>query len=497
MTAHRVGSAAPTARLARAPIAVVLLGVAVLLLATSARWGYHRDELYFRAAGYHPAWGYPDQGPLTPLVARAADQLGGGSLVVFRLPGLLCVLVLALVSALIARELGGRTVAQVLTALVVGLGGFPLAVGHILVTATIDVLVWVTVLWLVVRIVRTGQERLWLLVGAIAGLGLLNKALPEVLLLAVVVSLALVPGTRRLLRSRWLWLGLLVAAVMWVPYLLWQAGHGWPQLTFSRQISNEYSALGERIGFVVEQLGMYGLVGAFLWIVGVRRLLRDRSPYRVLVWVWLIGLVVFVVTAGQGYYTAGTYPPLIAAGAVALERRLRRPWIAYVVTVLVAAVMAPAFIPLTSPATVADSPVWSGLGENQLETVGWPQLVDQVAGAYRSLPADARARTAILTDNYGEAGAVDRFGPERGLPRAYSGMNGYGLWGPPPESATTVVGVFQGRPPAPLRDCRRYADVPDHDGVANEESTEAAIYLCRAPAQGWARSWPAFRYLAS
>src|SRR5690348_16363909 len=84
----------------------VLLAVAgslgVVLVLLSGRYGYHRDELYFIVAGGHPAWGYPDQPPLTPLVAWAAERVGGGNLAVFRLPAAAVAVTVTVLSGLIA-----------------------------------------------------------------------------------------------------------------------------------------------------------------------------------------------------------------------------------------------------------------------------------------------------------------------------------------------------------------------------------------------------------
>ena len=478
------------------PVGFVLVVVAVVLTATSGRYGYHRDELYFLAAGHHLAWGYPDQGPLVPFVFRVFDVLGGGSLVVERIPATVCSLGVTLVAAMTARELGGRAFAQALTATVVGLGGFVLGVGHIFVTATVDMLVWTVVIWLTVHIIRTGRDRLWLVAGAVAGLGLLNKDLPEVLLAMIAVSLAIVPETRRHLRSKWLWIGGLVAALMWAPTLWWQATHGWPQATLAREIHEEYSEAGNRIGFFAEQLLLFGPVGMWLWIWGAVRLWRDRGVFRVLPLIWLGCLIVFVVTAGQGYYTAGIYPALIAAGAIALERRVRRRVLVLGVATLAAIVALPPFLPLLSATDLYNSP-YRAPAENQFETVGWPDLVAQVAETYDALPASQRARTTILTSNYGEAGAISRYGPEHGLPAAYSGHNGFGDWGPPPERDTSVIAISEGGPPRLLKQCQRVAAVHNRDGVANEETENAAIYVCEAPAQGWAAAWPHLRHLDS
>jgi 4-amino-4-deoxy-L-arabinose transferase-like glycosyltransferase len=350
---------APAVAPAWRAIGAVAVPIGVVLFALSGRYGYHRDELYFLAAGHHLAWGYADQGPLVPALGRLMDELAPGSLVVFRLPGTLAVVVGTVVSALTARELGGRTFAQALTAVVVGTGVFTLATCHLMVTSTLDFPIWVVTVFLVIRILRKGQQRLWLLVGLVIGIGLLNKALPAVLAVGLLVGGLMVPSVRPQLRSGWLWCGALIAAAIWVPYLLWQVDHGWPQLQLAHDISSEYSTAGERVGFVALQFLLFGPVGTWLWITGLSRLWQSADWAKVLAWAWLTVLVVFVVTAGQGYYTAGIYPVLIAAGAVRLEERVRRPALVVSGAIATALIFVPAELPVLSAATLSDSP-WSG-----------------------------------------------------------------------------------------------------------------------------------------
>jgi hypothetical protein len=488
---------APVGAPAWRAIGLVAVPVGVALFALSGRYGYHRDEIYFLAAGHHLAWGYPDQGPLVPALGRLMDELAPGSLVVFRLPATLAVVGGTVVSALTARELGGRSFAQGMTALVVGAGVFTLATGHLMVTATLDFPVWLVTVFLVIRILRTGEQRLWLLVGLVIGIGLLNKALPAVLALGLLVGGLMVPSVRAHLRSPWLWCGTALAAAIWVPYLLWQSDHGWPQLQLAHDISSEYSTAGERLGFVALQFLLFGPVGAWLWITGLARLWRSADWSKMLPWTWLTIVVVFAVTAGQGYYTAGIYPVLIAAGAVRLEERVRRPAVVLAVATVAALFFVPAELPVLSASTLSDSP-WSGLAENQLETVGWPELTQQVADAYATIPAPQRADATIVTENYGEAGSVERYGPALGLPDAYSGLNAFGYWGPPPATATWVTVVAEDGPPMPvLRQCRFVRRVTNSSGIDNEESQFAAIYVCRAPAAGWAATWPRFTHLSN
>ncbi|GAA4357551.1 glycosyltransferase family 39 protein [Angustibacter luteus] len=479
------------------PLALVSGLTVLVLLVLAPHYGYFRDELYFLAAGRHLAWGYPDQGVLTPALARVADELAQHSLLALRTPAALLTGVTVLAAGLTAREVGGGRLAQLLAAVAVATGTLTLLTGHLLATSTADLTVWVVIGWLTTRLLRTRDTRLWLVLGAVCGLGLTNKDLPLALAGATVLAIAIDPGARRLLASGWLAAGAGAALLAWAPGLVWQARHGWPQVELAGQIRDEYGVLGERIGFLAIQLTIFSVGATLVMIPGIWMLLRDKDfrAYRPLVWIAAIVLVVFIVTAGQVYYPAGAYVPLIAAGAVALEAR-GASWRSIAIVVATAALLFPAALPLLPATTLADSP-WSGLGEQQRESVGWTDLVDQVAGAYESIPAAERASSVVFTSNYGEAGAVDELGAARGLPAAYSGHNGYGLWGPPPQSMTgPVVVVAEGSRPDDVFDgCDEGRKVTGP--VPNEERDEAWIYVCEGPRGSWGAVWAALEHLSS
>ena len=311
----------------------VLLAV---LVASSGRYGPHRDELYFVAAGRHLAWGYPDQPPLTPLVARVTDLLAPGSLVALHVPSALAAAAVVVLAALTARELGGRTGAQVLTAVATGTGVVVVTLGHILSTTTVDTLFWVAIVYVVLRTLSRDAPRGWLLVGLLGGVGLLDKHLVAFLLAAVVVGVALTPQIRHHLRSPWAWAGVGVAVLLWLPNLVWQATHGWPQLELAADIRDEYSGAGPRLEFVGLLLVQFSPVAAALWIYGLVRLLRVPTLVRAkaLAWAFLVLVVVFLVTGGKAYYVVGAVPVLLAAGACGLEERWSRRGLAVAGAVL-------------------------------------------------------------------------------------------------------------------------------------------------------------------
>ena len=498
MTAEGVTSnEAPLPPLAWRGLAVVCALLAVVLLLASARYGYHRDELYFIACGRHLAWSYPDQGVLTPLLASSFEALGHGSLVVFRLPAVASVVGATWLTGLMARELGGRTRAQVLATLAVALSAVGLLAGHLLATATLDFALWVAITWVVLRIARTRQTRLWVVAGVLVAVALLNKDLVLVLVLSLTVGLFTVPDGRRLVLNRWYAAGAVIAVAAWVPGLVWQAQHGWPQVTLARMIRAEYGTPDQRIGFLVLQLFLFSLGASVLWVLGAVRVWRDPQWRfaRVLAVSALVTLVVFVITAGQSYYTVGVYPALIAAGAVVLERRPRLFWAMTGVVALTSALVVPASLPILTPRTLAASG-WAGGGEQQLETVGWPREVGLVAAAFRSLPTAQQPHAVILTANYGEAGAIDLYRVRFGLPEAHSGLNAFGLWGPPHASDGPVVLVWEDpRPPSYLRTCREVRRVGGP--VPNEEHDYARIFVCAGPHGTWASIWPHVAHLSN
>jgi len=208
-----------------AALLLAALLLAALLIAFSGRYGYHRDELYFLADGRHLAWGYPDQPPLVPVIARLMSDLAPASLVVLRLPSAAASAALVVLTGLIAREFGAERTAQALAAICIAVAPLVVGAGQLLSTTTFDLPAWALASWLIVRILRTGNDRLWLAVGLVTGAGLFASDLVAFLLFAVVVALA-VAGPRRPFGSPWLYAGGVIALAMWVPYLAWQASHG-------------------------------------------------------------------------------------------------------------------------------------------------------------------------------------------------------------------------------------------------------------------------------
>ena len=461
----------------------------MLLLAVSARYGFHRDELYFIVAGRRLDWGYVDQPPLTPLLARISETIGGKSPVALRVLPALALAAVVLLAAAMARRFGGGSRAQVFAALTAGGAGFALAVGHLLSTSTFDYLLWTLATYFLVRLMAGADPRWWLALGLTVGIGLQNKHLMVFFAGAVLLGL-LATAQRRLLADKWPWIGVGIAALVALPNFLWQAANDFPQLEMATALAGRSDG---PIAFVLEQIGLLSIVPAVPAAIGLWRLLRSPQLARWraigIAFVLLFGF--FLLAGGKSYYVAPMFPVLLAAGSLWFEDLAavgRRVTIG--ATALGISIGLFIALPLLPPSSMSTLDATGELGE----TVGWPELVDQVTVIYETIPADQRSRAAIFTASYGEAGAIDVLGPDSGLPAAASGHNNYWLWGPPaPHGAVIGVGLVGD----PLRricpEVVQVDTITNPYGVENEEFG-LPLWLCREPTGQLADIWDDVRH---
>lgn len=469
-----------------------------VLLAFANRYGYHRDELYFIVAGSHPAFGYPDQPPLVPLLSWAMNALAPGSLLLLRTPSALAAGATTLLAALIARELGAGRRAQVIAAACTACSGFALAVAHLVSTTTFDMLSTTLLGWLAVRAVLRDNQLALLLCGLVVGVGV--EAKPQVGLVAVVMTLALAAtGPRTLLRTKGALAGALLAVGLAAPYVVWQQIHGWPQLTVAGNIAG--SQEGGRAGFFPFQLVMVSPLLVPVWWAGLRAPFRRtelrRLRFMTLTFIALAGL--YFAGNGHAYYLASLYPTLLGLGAPSAagwtERGRVRPALLVAAVALSAGISAVIALPLLPERDLQGSVVVA-LNSAQEEMVGWPRFVATISRAWMRIPPGQRIDTAIFTANYGEAGAVDLLGRGYGLPRAYSGHNGFSEWGEPPQHDryALLLGFNGPADAAPaFKGCAALARVDDGVGLGNQEQG-LPVMLCRTTSP-WSRLWPRLRHL--
>jgi len=506
-------------------------------------YGYFRDELYYAACGQHLAWGYVDQAPLIAVIARVSRMLFGDSLRALRFFPALASGAKIFLTGWIVRELGGRRYAQVLAGTAMLLCPIYLTMDNFLSMNAFEPVLWMLCVAIALRIIRTGQQHLWLLFGLMAGIGILNKH--STLLFGVGFFLGLlVTPQRRLLKNVWIWAAALVALLIFLPNLLWEIKNDWPTPEILRNVDLYKNAHVSWLGFIGQQALLIHPLATPVCLAGLWYFLggREGREYRFLGWTYLFILLQLLIFRGRIYYLAPAYPMLFAAGAVAIEswienrarallgprrdrvraplgacqNRVRAPlsqnwnWIKTAVLAplavggLVAAPLAMPILPLDTAVSYAN--FWdvnrvrvevepSGkLPQFFADMMGWQHQVEVVASVFHSLPVADQSKAAILARNYGQAGAIEYFGSSYGLPRPISGHNNYYLWGPQQYSGEIVVSV--GIPIEKLQPLFNHIELAAtiQNEYAIPEENNVPVYICREPKLTLLQAWPSLKF---
>lgn len=490
----------------------IALGTLIFHCVFNNRYGYFRDEFDYLACGNHPAWGYVDQPPLVPILTKLSVLILGDSLRAIRFLPALATSALLVLSALIARELGGRRFALLLAAVCTLIAPIYLASGSLVTTNYLEPLLWMGCAYCAILAVNRNNPRYWLWFGVIAGIGLEEKYSIAVFGFGMVIGL-LLTAQRRALASRWIWMGGVAAFLIFLPNLLWNAANQWPFLQLMRNIkaSGRDVVLSPLQYFAQQGLLLHPLTMP-IWIFGLAALLfaPRLKPYRMLGWCYLVSFTAFVVLHGKNYYLAPIYPMLLAAGAVVIEsafEKWRQAWLKPAligVLLLGGAWLAPITVPVLSvdqflsylnhlPFEVPRSEkshMSAALPQTYADQFGWQEMVAVVAQGWNQLTPAERSDCAVFGQNYGEAGAVDFFGPRYGLPPAISGHQTYYLWGPRGYSGNCMIVIADRK-----EVLQRLFSRVDLVGISDNRyalERHVPVYLCRGAklgrlAQGWPR----------
>lgn len=436
----------------------LLSAVPLLLLVAGAlntSYGYFIDEFYYIACAKRLALGYVDHPPLAPLVLAATLPVLGESPLGIRFVAFLAAAGTVWVTGLLVWRLGGRRFATVLACLGIGLAPVMLAMSGFFSMNAFEPLFWSLTVLTLVRLVQTGESRLWLVVGLLTGLGFENKHTVVMYVLALAVGV-IATRTRRVLADRWMWAGAGIAVLLALPNIGWQVANGFPSLEFYRNAQMLKNEPSPPLRSLVMQVIVMNPLTLPVWLSGLGGLLlaRDARPLRFLGVMFVVLLAAHVASqTSRPDRTAAGYPLLMAAGAVVIERRLsslqtRATVLAQSVRIgipgLIVAgglALAPVGVPLLSPPALARLVAAIGLDYRaergktspipQLlaDRTGWESFVDDVERVYLSLPEHDRARALFYAPSYGHAGALELLGPARGLPsRVISGQNTYWHW---------------------------------------------------------------------
>ena len=374
---------------------------------------------------------------------------------------------------------------------------------------------WMASAAVILRILNGADQKLWLLFGAIAGIGVLNKHSMLFFGSGLAIGLLLTKA-RVVYRSAWTWCGAGIVILIFLPNLLWEIHNHFPTIQLLRTvIGTKYSTVSP-LEFMAQQALLTHPIAAPIWLLGLWFFLRDAvgRKFAFLGIAYLVVLMEMIALHGKIYYLAPAYVMLLAGGTVWIEKRLipRGGWWiepALVAPLLIgAAIAAPLAMPiLPVRQAIKYCAFWDvkavhvenvPLGElPQLfgDMFGWEDQVQAMSRAYHSLPPADRAKAALLAYNYGEAGAIDYFGKRYGLPNAISGHNQYGYWGAHGYSGEVVVAI--GFTAERLR--QSFGEVQPFETISPQyampEETNLTIYICRQPRKPLSQSWAEWMYL--
>jgi 4-amino-4-deoxy-L-arabinose transferase-like glycosyltransferase len=480
----------------------------------NGQYGYFRDELYYAACGQRLAWGYVDQAPLIALIARITRALLGDSLRALRFFPAVASGIKILITAWFVRELGGHRFGQILAGTAMLFCPIYLTMDNFLSMNAFEPIFWMLCAALGLRIARTGNQRLWLLFGLVAGIGLLNKHSMLFFGLGFVLALLVTPE-RRVLRSPWLWAGAVISFVIFLPNLIWEIRNHWATIEILMNVDGAKNARVSWLAFIGQQALLVHPLATPICLAGLWYFLfsREGRPYRFLGWTYIFVLLEFLIFRGRIYYLAPIYPMYFAAGSVVIEAWITRhdaAWakpsilVPLVVGGMVAAPLALPILPLDAAASYAhfwdvdrvkvEKQASGKLPQLFADMMGWQQQAEVVATAFASLPPEDRPKAAILADNFGEAGAIDYFGGALGLPHAISGHNNYYLWGPQQYTGEVVVAV--GIPIERLRPL--FAEIDPAATIKNDyaipEENNLPVYICRKPRMTLQQAWPMLKF---
>ena len=441
-----------------------------LHLATATRYGYFRDALYYIACSYHLAFGYVDQPPLIAFLAWIARHTFGTSLrALLFWPALAGTGRIILVAAF-ARELGARRFGMSLAALLAATPAVWWVIDHQFAMNALDPLFWMGCAYVLLRIIRTGNTKLWLAFGVIAGLGLENKYSIAIFILALLFGLLLTPQ-RKLLFTPWVVGGIAITFLIFLPNVIWNVLHHWPffELMHNIRVTGKDVVLSPG-AYLTQQMLMMNPLSFPFWFGGLLFYFfsRDGKPCRAFGWAFLFTIAFFLATHGKDYYSAPAYGLVLAAGGVTAERLLqaRQPKLramlqpaSFAWLLIAIALILPLVLPVLSldkflayqshlpfkPAKSERSFEGAVLPQYYADELPWENLTAAVARVYQSLTPEEQQKTAIFCDNYGQAAAIDFFGPKYGLPKAISGHQNYFLWGPRNYTGEIVIVVGQGQ----------------------------------------------------
>jgi hypothetical protein len=478
------------------------------------QYSYFRDELYYIACGNHLAFGYVDQPPFVALIAFFTTRVFGDSLLAIRIFSVLAGAVTVYITGSITKDAGGSGFAQILSVIMVIIAPVYLFMFHYLSMNSFDIMFWAIAFYLLVRIVKKGNSKLWIWFGIAVGIGLQNKISIFFLLIGLAAGLILTPN-RKYLKDKIFWLGALIASIIFLPYIIWETSNGIPTIEFMRNASTLKNAPLSPIQFITGQMLDMHPVSFLFSICTVYYLFFTKTgkPFRIFGWLYLAIFVFLMFTKAKVYYLSPAYPIMFVFGALSVENfiiRFNQRWIKSVsiaILVMLGAITAPLALPSLP---VEDFIKYSNTlgvtpeaGENSrigvlpqhfADMFGWENMAEQVVKVYNTLSPEEQKHCSIFAHNYGEAGAIDFFGKKYGLPNAICGHNSYWHWGYDSTRSEVLI-VIGGKTEDHLQ---TFSDVKTAGLIINEYAmpyeSDLPIFICKGLKVDFDKVWQKIRF---
>ena len=471
---------------------------------------FFRDELYYIACANHLAFGYVDHSPLIAYITFLSQTLFGESLFAYRIFPVMAGVLQILLTGYLVRELGGNRFSQNLAALCVFMAPTYIALNSTLSMNAFDQVFWLGAVCLLVHLIKNEKPALWMYLGVVLGIGLMNKISVLFLGMGMAVGIVLTPN-RQWLKERWIWICAGISMLLFLPYIIWEIKHGWPTLEFIHNASTNKNKSYTPGQFIWIQIMMMNPFLCPVWLTGLVAFFYDRTNKRMQLfgWIYIAVLILLIAQNGKSYYLAPVYTFLFARGVIAIEdgiTRLRWSWLKPALCtfiVIAGAISIPMAIPVLPVETYLQYTKMLGqkpgsdekqklgkLPQFYADRYGWPELAKTVADVYQQLSADEKKKCAILAGNYGEAGAIDFFGKQYGLSKALCIHNNYHYWGPGEATGDLmiIVGVGYNR----LKD--NFAEIKEmartHSEYAMPYESDMPVYIARNSKLPLREVWP-------
>jgi Dolichyl-phosphate-mannose-protein mannosyltransferase len=479
-------------------------------LAVGKGYGYFRDEFYYIACSNHLAWGYVDHPPFSIALLALSRLLLGDSVIAIRIIPYLAGAAVVFITGLMVIDLGGKRLAQLLACIAALIAPIYLGNDTFYSMNALEILFWTLAAYLLIRILKTNDTKLWIVLGIVMGLSLLNKISMLWFGAGLFVGLILTPQ-RTLLKTRGPWIAGIIAGLLFAPNILWQIKNGWPTLEFMHNATTFKMAGVSPVQFILEQFQVLHpltfplTIGALVFYFAS----KDGKNFRVLGFIFVTVFVLLIVNGkSRAGYLAPAYPMMFAAGATWLDRFISKPAIKIsyaVLMILGGMVTAPLALPILpvesyirysralglKPDTEENKEI-GDLPQFFADMQGWDAMEAEVARVFHQLTPQEQANSAIFAQNYGDAGAMELLGRKDQLPDVMSGHNNYWLWGPPQHRLDVVIIIggdkedhlqsFESVEPAGMVRC----------GYCMPYENNQTVFVCRrlkaTPAELWPRA---------